>query len=269
MKVTSILLAALVCAAAASCLSNKEADTWDPDPKQWPDPDAENVVVGRLWVQPNPIRLRPEWAGQAWLPVEVNNIGSEEVAIDDVYIEGSADFNMQVAHDAQDFPVVIPGQDDCRGYNGWGWGFAYEPTGPGLNEAVVVLETSDPTSPTLRVPIIFDETGEHTSDHYPMGGLMEEKTLLLTKPNPIRFERVSVGSSVTQDVCLLFDIVGSVPSPEFSVMGQGFSILSSSLEHVTVQYAPQTPVSEDGALVIEFLSYWGDAMTLVVPILVQ
>jgi hypothetical protein len=55
----------MVALSTTACISADPVPTsrWSPPPKEVVDVEDDSVVVGRLWVMPNPIRVRPEWGG--------------------------------------------------------------------------------------------------------------------------------------------------------------------------------------------------------------
>lgn len=180
-------------------------------------------------------------------------------------LKGSDDFNLNQMHDATPFPMKINGSPDCHGYSGFGSGFAFQPVSGALEEAALVFRTNDSTSPTVRVPILFDHTGELTYDdpQYPPPEYSE--SVLTINPNPIRIGRLPVGESSTTSVCL----GGSADVITIAAKGDGLSIATSSPSEIVIDYSPVNDDPVDGALVIDYLNHWGDNLTHVAPILVR
>lgn len=265
------------CLLVTSCrTSDGDGPSWTPPPKEVVDTEHDSVVAGRLWVYPNPIRFRPEWGGDIGtspsVGIHVENIGSEEVWVQDTWIEGSGEFYFgweDLPPDEQpNRPVPHAGQPECRGGGaGMGFGLHYVPEGDALLEATLVVGTDDPTSPTVRVPIVFDTTGTLTWDD-PMAHSPEEEAVIWVKPNPIR---IAAGTASTTDLCVGIESCAEGCSLDrIRVHGEGLFLEDETdLVNPRISYVPETDGRMDGAFIVEFTNNWGDALSLVVPILVR
>lgn len=233
--------------------------------------DPGNVHVGRLWVLPNPIRFRPEWAappggdGQQ-VGVDFLNIGSEDLYVDRAYIVGSAAFVLPDLEAGYGMPIPLAAEECCDAASGVFLGLDYRPELASGEVAKLVLETGDPTSPGIEVPIVLDHAGALTPDD-PMRSPHGFESHVLVKPNPIRF---ASGGPSEVEVCIALE--GAVPPviSETWVSGPGLSLLAGAIEpNVLIRYSPEAEGPVDGALVIEWTDSWGDGFTLAVPILVR
>ena len=148
-----------------------------------------------------------------------------------------------------------------------GFGIHYVPDGETLAEATLVVETNDPTSPTVRVPIMFDTTGTLTHDD-PMSPPSVEDAFIWVKPNPIR---IPAGTTSTTDLCVEIPNYSEGCSLDLiRVHGEGLSLVDpTDLDSPQISYVPATGDLMDGAFIVDFTDNWGDAHTLVVPILVR
>jgi hypothetical protein len=147
----------------------------------------------------------------------------------------------------------------------------------------LAIHTSDPTSPTLRVPVIVDPAAE-IPEQVPV---YPEVTCPVVKPNPIRFGRITTGGTRTLDVCVRFE--GGGPHGRLTrleVSGSDYCIQQATdrlgnriplpvedypvgQESISVRVANQ-PVSdqrEGGTLLVQTVDDRGEKYTLLVPIL--
>ena len=264
--------------------------SWSPPPSEIVDMQAPNVVTGRLWVLPNPIRVRPEWAGSE-MTIAVESIGSSVTIIEGIMVTGSPDFYLPYP-DSFDYPLEQGSdREGCHGAGGMGFGLAFSGESGAMEEATLTIHTCDPTSPTVDVPIIYDLTGEQTPDD-PFAHMPEiDERHILVRPNPIHIGLLRPGETSTVDICM--SAPGGwmePPGTEVSarVWGEGLDLVSATDSTGTpvplpvedyllapdgidmvLAYESVTGEPLDGALITDFINSWGDVMTLVVPILVR
>ncbi|HUU01200.1 MAG TPA: hypothetical protein VM425_07175 [Myxococcota bacterium] len=242
-------------------------------------------IRGRLWINPNPIRYPALLSGDdaAMAYVGLYNIGSEDVTIDAIHLDGDPDFYF-LKEDFLNyvFPSAFHGSIECGQYHGMYGPFFYEPKSKGNVSATLVIETSDPTSPTMRVPLTIGEDPDYPNNiHDSAVG-----TLPIIKPNPIRFDTTNIHEKQDIEVCIYLFCNRSpsrltklaAPGKSFSIQGlsdqQGNSVSlpveyntnSSVVYKTTVSYTPHSS-NEDGELVVQFEDDLGDERTLLVPIL--
>jgi hypothetical protein len=146
-------------------------------------------------------------------------------------------------------------------------------TATDLNPGYLIIQTEDPTSPPIEVPIRFDTTGTHTDEDH----LMVEDIFIDVRPNPVRFragvpeiKELCVHAQNTDETLVLDDV---------RIHGEGLSLvepvdLSVPPEYpfpggFGIEYAPTTDEDVNGALIVDFTDNWGDEETLVVLILVR
>jgi len=267
---------ALVFVLLSACQGGPEAPTpWSPPPKDFVDVGEEPVVVGRLWVMPNPIRVRPDWDGTGaegdLVTIEVKGIGSENVDVTAVRFEDSGDFVFSAGDPGLElggYPVTVGGSPDCLSSSGWSFGLAYRPTSGAMETGALVIETRDPTSPTMRIPIVFDTEGTLTRDDPSYPPSYYESYIFAVKPNPIR---IPAGSAGATDVCLGVEGYdgANFAITDMRLYGEGLSLPEPvDFLNPRIEYTGTTG-TVNGSLVIDFTSTWGDEHTLVVPILVR
>jgi len=267
----------------------KEEIPWTPPPKDVVDMDDPNVVFGRLWLAPNPIPLHPNEYGDVMISIAIAKLGTEAVTVDAMTVEGPIDYECGAIDDPSMFPWTRSAVECCwttncglgghwgtmidfhvpEGYDGGGW---------------FVVHTSDPTSPTLRVPIIVDDGGRYALEPYSIEYDIHDWDFVWTTPNPIRIGSLPAGESTTLDVCLtsrggpqytnitvwgpdltlsgMYDMDGalvSVPVPEGS----------SGPAMLEVTYSSSGIGLVDGALLITYINRYGDEFTQGFPIMVR
>jgi hypothetical protein len=251
-------------------------------------------IKGRLWFNPNPIRFPYSEVAIHDTPVLVTvaNTGTEVVSIEAVSLEGGPDFYFDEGFayvfdpstGALEFPIGFSGSgEDCSRCGTAGFPvFCRQGTGY-LAEGTLIIETSDPTSPTLEVPMVVDPDNVLPEDHsYPVG------VIPIVKPNPIRFrKRTNVGEWQTLEVCLRLE--GAAQSSKITRLelhGENFGIQAvfdangGEISHPLREYnigqdtlkilVDNRPVTDDrkgGTLEVEFTDDLGDQRTLLVPIL--
>lgn len=250
------------------------SEPWTPPPKEVVDTDLDSVTVGRLWVLPSPIRVRPEWDGTTpvgeTFPIVIANMGCQDVSVTGFRIEGNSDFVFSDGDPGLEigYPVRIGGTPSCTSGSSLGFGMAYRPTSGSTDPGTLVVETSDPTSPTLRIPIAFDTAGTHTPyDPLELPPNYYESYIWSMEPNPVH---ISTDRPSTTEVCVSVETNGSgFAFMSMRVDGEGLSLVEP-VDHYNprISYTP-TGGDVDGSLIIDFTDNWGDAHTLVVPILVR
>jgi len=261
----------------ASCIHGEpvDLDRWNPPPKEVVDNDEGTVVAGRLWVVPNPIRLRPEWGGDPEHPASVGfqteNIGSTEATITHMRISGNPDFFFgRFPGDDPELPKHIGGNLECGSGAGRGDSITWNPSGDSLAEATLTIETDDATSPTLVVPIVFDTSGTHTPESY-LEHASNIDTYVDIRPNPVH---IAKGVPTTLDLCIgVQNAYESFALDAVTIHGEGLSLVEpvdlSAPGGFSIEYTPVTDDDVNGALIVDFTDNWGDEETLVVPILVR
>jgi hypothetical protein len=254
--------------------------------------DLSDGIYGRMWLNPTSIRFQPLMSGSPEVRVNFDfvNIGSEDLYLSSMYFVGDPDFKLpgivqKAIDEIEDvFPFLLRCDPGCFGYGEMGVGFAifYQPTSGDQAESVFVLETIDPTSPTLELPISLDPNAPPIviDPDSPLG------TLPLVKPNPIRFDSSNLQSEQTLEVCVnLFDREPGVKITNIEAYGSSFSVgrLSDSEGNpselpfaylpetfdsnlVEIIFSPGKDVTE-GALRVEFTDSNEEQRVLYVPIL--
>lgn len=258
--------------------------------------DADTIIIGRLWVTPYPIPIKPD---ATWPEVllTLEHLGSDAVVIDDITLEGDPQFSfgegiysqcagdLDCASDPFNFSDwACCGRDGCGGGGTLGFNFIYNPPALESEPASLVIHTSDPTSPTFRVPIIID----HDARYEPAPTMYRysefDMPRIWVRPNPIRLSSKPDGETSTTEFCLDGD--ESPVITRMKLVGQGLSITRAEtndgtpiplppeydgslsvymeLEHTSEGLGPV-----DGVLIIGFLSNWNEEMALAVPIMVR
>jgi hypothetical protein len=267
---------------------DSEGLAWDPlsiqEIQEMPD-----VHVGRLWVSPNPVVFGVDSEGYTIrdFQIEIANIGSEEAVIDDITMSGDPDFDFygERPHDGH-YPKHIGGDPECNGHAGMGFPIVYaDVTGDGA-AATMVVHTSDPTSPTVKVPVYRNPELVY-ENHYmdPVEGLRP-----IVKPNPIRIDRHTVKGEKRIEVCLALLGWGDPLFRFTKIEAFGASVAVAELldyqgnpvtlphppdvwtadpNRAVISYKPQMDADEDGALVVHFEEDSGRQQALVVPIVIR
>jgi hypothetical protein len=248
--------------------------------------ESPSGIRGRLWLNPNPIvfpAIGPE--ERVFLVVVVlANIGSEDVLIDSIDFSGDRDFVFEDQHLVDQLcPAEFSGSEECDKVSSVPGTISYAPT-TGLNASgTLAIHTSDPTSPTLRVPVIVDPAAEIPKQVpvYP------EVTCPVVKPNPIRFGRMAAGGTQTLDVCVRFE--GGGPHGRLTrleAFGSDYHLQQATdrrgdsiclpvedypigQESISVRLAnrPVSDQREGGTLLVQTVDDLGAEYTLLVPIL--
>ena len=266
---TSTLVLVVLLVAACTAGGSGGSDPWLPPSKDIVDTGSDSVITGRLWLVPNPLRIRPDWAGTTVHDSEpvracVFNIGCEDVDIEHASTEGTTDGVFYGGfYTEHNFPIRMGGSPDCSGRSGWCFEMRYLPTGSGLGEAHVVLETDDPTSPTLRVPILLDETGRLTPESHHDHPVEYRESFVEVSPNPIRLD---AGASGTLELIIFPEGELGTEILGVHVYGEGLGLSGSTEELMTVLTYSS---ASDGSLIVGFETSWGDELSLVVPILAR
>lgn len=251
-------------------------------------------IKGRLWLNPNPIRFPHSEVAIHDTPVLVTvaNTGTEVVSIEAVSLEGGPDFyfdeGLADVFDPStgmfEFPIGFGGSgEDCDRCGTAGFPVFCRHGAGHLAEGTLIIETSDPTSPTLEVPMVVDpDTVLPEDQSYPVG------MIPIVKPNPIRFrKKTNVGESQTLEVCLRLE--GAVQSSQLNRLelhGENFGIqavfdadggeislplrdynIGEATLKILVDNQPVTDNRTGGTLKVEFTDDLGEQRTLLVPIL--
>jgi hypothetical protein len=249
-------------------------------------------VLGRIWVMPNPILYRTiPWMEETESWITVTNIGSEDVAIDKIYLVGDPDFrfptesrDFEFSEKSPDFPfpMRIDAEEDGWGHTLMGFMMLHKLITSRNPETYLVIKTSDPTSPTLRIPIVHFAGYSGSYDG-------SKETWLQIKPNPIRLDQLSSGNSHVEEIGVLGSSIGSenqIKNVAFSTIGDDFSIseitdnwgnrltipvdidVHAEPIRVFLEYRPRDDQPDNGLLVVTFTDGWGLTQNLRVPILV-
>jgi hypothetical protein len=256
--------------------------------------DGGNAGFGRLWVMANPIRVRAvPSAGVAWdeFIVTISNIGSEDLVIDDIYVKGDPDFSCPM--DGLRFPYTDSGNPSCSVGPGMAFFTCYFSIISGDQaRGLLVVETHDPTSPSVEVPIVLDLVGDLTPNDW--GDLPQEQMFFSVKPNPVRISPLPVGQSLVIELCYLSMTWQLAPQEHnsaknvmVSTEGDAFSVLrvedgsgntlplpfdcwpDAYRGKIFVEYRPLEDSHEDGRLVVRFTDDYGLRQTLKVPLTFQ
>jgi hypothetical protein len=232
---------------------------------------------------PNPIRVRA--FDQPWheFLVSIENIGSEDVVIDNIYLDGDPDFSCSL--DEERCPKTMSGGPECGGIGGMFFTCYYVDVSGEQASGTLVVETSDPTSPTVRVPVILDLVGDLTDPISENPEMKEAR--LIAKPNPVRVTPLPVGQSLVMELCLFSHGMDISTDIMISTEGNSFSVLRvEDLEGNTVpfpfdfepytgpytlfvEYRPLDESHEDGKLILEFTDGWGLRQMLEFPLTFQ
>jgi hypothetical protein len=250
-------------------------------------------IKGRLWFNPNPIRfpLSEVTNRDTAVQVTVANIGTEIVSIESVSLIGEPDFFLDQgltdlfdpSTNQLEFPIGLGGGgEDCDRCGTVGFPIFCRQGAGRPAEGKFVIETSDPTSPTLEVPLLVDPDAvlPETQD-YPVG------VIPIVKPNPIRFhKRMDVGETQTLEVCLRLEGATSsslinrleLHGDNFGIQGvydkEGQPLSLPARNYIigqdTLKILDNKPISDNrdgGTLQVEFVDDLGDQRTLLVPIM--
>jgi hypothetical protein len=173
-------------------------------------------------------------------------------------------------------------QEDGWGNVFIGFTMLYKQTTTMNPDAYLVFKTSDPASPTLRIPIVRSSGYSRFVDD-------SREVWLQIKPNPIRLDQISSGNTQVVEIGVMGNSLSSekrIMNVAFSTIGGDFSIseitdnLGNSLTNpldidihvepirVFLEYHPQDDQPENGLLAITFKDSWGLTQNLRVPILV-
>jgi hypothetical protein len=265
-----------------------EQQAWDPlyiaEIQELPD-----ALVGRLWVSPNPIVFGVDLQGYqiSEFFIDIANIGSEKAVITDITMSGDPDFDFYDKRPNEGrFPTEIGGDADCNGHSGMGFPIVYAEVTDDNASATMVVHTSDPTSPAVKVPIYKDVDIVY-EDHY-MESIESAKPVV--KPNPIRIDRDKVKTGHEIEVCLSLHYGGERLFRFTKVEAFSDSVRIEELRDyhgnpvtlpvpydqwtadpctAVLSYNPQQDKAEDGALVVHFEKDSGRQQALVVPIIVR
>ncbi len=251
-------------------------------------------IKGRLWFNPNPIRFPLSEVVNRDTPVSVTvaNIGTESVRIESVSLVGVPYFFLdQMIADLFDpsanqleFPFEFGGgSEECDGCSMASFSVNCRQGTGHLAEGTFVIETSDPTSPTLEVPLLVDPDAVLPKNRsHPVG------MIPIVKPNPIRFhKRMDVGETQTLEACLRLEgATGSSMLSRLELYGENFRLqgvygkdgrplnlplrnyaIGQDTLKVVIDNEPKTDNREGGTLQVEFIDDLGDQRTLLVPIL--
>ena len=243
-------------------------------------------ILGRLWVMPNPLRyhLTPGFPEQDF-EAQIWNVGSEDVVVESIYLVGDPDFRFPFKHrdfeftgKSPDFPFPLSvGATTVIFFSMY-----YKPTVNRTPEAFLVVQTSDSTSPTLRIPIV-------RVDNYSYFHNASQEACLDINPNPIRLDPIPFGSTSSVDIGIQGMEMGGdnlLRNVTFSTVGEDFSITEitdafgkqltppleiephSNLVNVLLKYSPQDDQPENGLMVVTFTDRWRLTQNLRVPIVV-
>ena len=270
---------------AASCVPGDPVDLdrnpWTPPPKEVVDTTSHSVVTGRLWVIPNPILFRPD---EYEVRIEIWTIGTAGTDIQDIrfFEEGSPEASIfhssggesgafsayaGLGGTAPPLPLDLGFRTDCGGGPGMGLHLDRAWDSTELTGGTFIVETDDPTSPTIEVPIGFDMTGTHTLERDP--GVWD--IFIDVRPNPVRFR---AGVPEMKELCVgVQNAEWGITLDAVTIHGEGLSLVApvdlSAPGGFSVEYAPASGSDVNGALVVDFTDNWGDEETLVVPIIVR
>lgn len=262
---------------------------WTPPPKEVLDTDDPTVIVGRLWARPNPIAFPPPETGHGGiLDFVVESLGGESVTIDDITIEGSVDFHADLVDETGVIPLTFDEWSCCPEEGCGGGGLAgscmeYHPSGTEPRDVYLVVHTSDPTSPTFRVPIIIDHEGRYTATT-PPPSVFDYVAQVWLRPNPIRLDVLPAGTSTTLELCL--DHRGEPRITGIRTIGPGLSITgardfygapmsyplsrgSGPPAYLDLRYDSTDGAAMDGTLTISFLNEFDDEFTFGVPVIIR
>lgn len=285
--ITSVVFALTL----ASCVEHdvdKPQDTiaWDLSSVEGIDP-LPDANIGRLWVLPNPVVFGVNEAGYPVqdMMIDIGNIGSEEVVIEDVTISGDPDFDFLDPPEEGRYPHEIGGDLDCNGCGGIGFALAYAETTGKNAKSTMIVHTNDPTSPTVSVPIYLDETRVYIEPYFPHDNMRP-----LVKPNPIRIDKDEVHGEYQVEICLALHVGTNRRGRFLSLEAFGGSFTVEDVKdyygnHVTLpvpydqwtadpysatlSYRPEIAKAEDGALIAHFEEENVVQKSIVIPIIVR
>jgi hypothetical protein len=286
-----VAICVLVLSGVAGCVSYGSDD---PSDNAWDissageAANAPGAVVGRLWLNPNPIVFgmfaEDFWAYETM--IDIANIGSEPVQIENITINGDPDFDFYSPPEEDRYPNIIDTDADCNGFSGMGFMLSHAETANDNPTATMTVHTRDPTSPTFSVPIYRDRN-YIIEDPYPSGPGVANP---IVKPNPIRINSKKAKAGYTVEICAFFhsgeklqarttriETVGDAFAVEELTDYQGnpievpgpYETLPSDPSTVVISYTPIQSPNQDGALVIHFDLLPGGKRSLIVPILVR
>ncbi|MBW1809862.1 MAG: hypothetical protein JRJ87_16825 [Deltaproteobacteria bacterium] len=244
-----------------------------------------SVVVGRLQVMANPIFYQPNAMDDRYRWT-VENEGSEPVYIQDIHTSGSNDFSIpSLPYQDRPFPWFLGSNDrHCGGGELFGISIVYSQISGENQEGELVIVTEDPTSPTLRVPILVDATGQYVDDG--MNNYIFPEANMGVQPNPVRIYPLAPGESLVVEMCV--KALGLEKRiTHMAAYGDEFSILSATElsgnlidlpiddyiltdeMQIELVFEPATSKPGHGAVAFQFDDHRGIRQTLIVPIVVQ
>ncbi len=284
----ALVLVALV---SAGCTHKAGSEVpWSPPPKQVLDTDDPTVIVGRLWVAPNPIPIHPHEDGTDMVSINVGSLGGERVVIESMSIVGPVDLRCGAMDDIALSSLPFSEHsccwyDGCGGGGIWGSWLDYRPTeGDRDAQSWLVVHTSDPTSPTLRVPIVFDDEGRYALPPMTPGYDIRDWDHVWARPNPVRIRALEAGESTSVDICL--DSENTPAVTDVSVWGEGLTLVGvfdGDGSPCTIPTSPDGPYPRsltvgyessgsgdvDGVVMVTYVNTYGDAFTQGFPVLVR
>ena len=253
-------------------------------------PECEATIVGRFWISPYPI-IVPAWFVDPVAVVTGTHLGTEGLVIDEIRIEGSRDLSLS-------FPWTFPTEFDAIESAGSGGFFTfpveYSPSGGEFVESHLVVETSDPTSPTFRVPIVIDHSGETGGCHRVTPET--NGSFAAVGPNPVRMDALPRGESETMEIVAVsyraaFSVEPQPPITGIRVEGPGLAFTGARTWHdvdyssipfpvtefepdaeglsLDLEYTSVTGGPADGVISVEFVEDCGCLMTMQAPILIR
>jgi hypothetical protein len=282
-----VVVLSLTLISCAEHESDKPYDeAWDPlsIPQIQQLPDAN---IGRIWVLPNPVVFGVNEAGYPAqeMMIDIGNIGSEKVVVEDVTISGDPDFDFMDPPEEGRYPHDIGGKSECTGGSGTGFALVYAETTGDQAQSTMTVHTNDPTSPTIDVPIYIDKSIVFEEPYFPHDDMRPH-----VKPNPIRIDKDQVHGDYQVEICLSLH-VGSNQRGRFlelEAFGSSFTVESvkdfngnpitlpvpyeqwtADPYSAVVAYRPDKAKAEDGALAAHFEEENGPARSLVIPIIVR
>lgn len=300
-KCLQFAITLLFCCLAFSCINYSPDSTPDgsvddaaigvPDEpadedEEWR-PDLPGVVVtGRLWPWPNPLLFGHDDDGYhiQELAISFSNIGTQDVAIEDLSLSGDPVFSF-VDDELDSYMPEEIGGGDCNHGAGFGTLIRLDSAPTGISSATILVQTSDPQSPSLEIPVIYHPKLVISSFHLTDG----LDFVPSVKPNPIRFNPDPAIGVQTIEMCI--SVMAMFEKPRLMnvyTIGDAFTVSDlkdssgdpvslptddliegPSLESATVSFNPTSDIPEGGFLVFEFQLGSGQMVTLRVPILVE
>ncbi len=257
--------------------SSSTDEDWQPEI-----PDV--VVTGRLWPWPNPLMFGRNENGYAIAEIMImfSNIGTEDVAIEDISLSGDPLFSFGDDQLDSYMPEVSPG-GDCNSGSGFGTTIHFDPFATGISSAKIVVRTSDPHYPVLEIQASYDPNLLQQQIPDLLGFVPS------AKPNPIRFNPDPTIGEQTIEMCISVMAWNETPSlVNVYTIGEAFAVTDlldyqgnpvtfptgdlnegPSLDSATVSFTPSSANPEGGFLVFEYQLGSGQMVTLRVPILVE